>query len=241
MLHHIDDSKYSVHNRKEIVAILDGLKKSHAAIKLSTSHGEEFITSVLEISSEKNHVYLDISADERVNSKVVDSKHVTFATQAGISVKWHSTHVSRVKLPDGVALSILVPAVVQRIQRREYFRLTLPQGNNGLTCKISLPEEVLEVPIKDMSAGGIGIALKEPLHPAFSQGAILERCSIVFPDIGVVNFKLRVCGSRVFQKTKSGDDMYHVGMEFTDLSRGANNVVQRYMIQLEGEKLSLAA
>lgn len=239
MLQHIDDSKYSVHHRKEIVAILDGLKKSRAAIKLSTSHGEEFITSVLEASSERNHVYLDVSADERVNSRVADSKHVTFTTQSGILVKWHSTHVSRVKLPDGTALSILVPAVVQRIQRREYFRLPLPQGSNGLVCRIPLELEVLEVPIKDMSAGGIGIVLQESLPPAFSQGAVLEGCNIEFPAIGMVHFKLKVCGMRVTQKTRGGGSLYHIGMEFMDLSRGASNVVQRYMIQLEGEKISL--
>ena len=233
MAHHIDDSEYSLHHRREIISILEGLKKDRVAIRLSTSHGEEFITSVLDVSSEKNHVYLDVSADEKVNSKVTGSKHVTFTTQTGVSVRWHSTHVSLIELTDGNALSILVPAVVQRIQRREYFRLPLPQGRNGLVCKITFPEEILEAPVKDMSLGGIGIVLKDAHHPAFSQGAILERCSIEFPDVGIVHFKLRVCGMRVFQKTRGGDNLYHIGMEFTDLSRGANNVIQRYMVQME--------
>ena len=241
MLQHIDDSKYSVHHRKEIIAILDSLKNSHAAIKLNTSYGEELITSMLGFSPEKNHAYLDVSVDEKVNSRIVDSIHVTFATQSGILVKWHSTHVSRVKLPDGTALSILVPAVIQRIQRREYFRLPIPQGSNGLVCRIPLSEEVLDVPIRDMSAGGIGIVLQEHLLSAFSQGAVLEGCNIEFPDIGMVRFKLKVCGTRIAQKTQGVHNLYHIGMEFMGLSRGTSNVVQRYMIQLEGEKISLAA
>jgi len=234
MSHHLDDSKYSVHNRKEIVSILDGLRKVRTTIQISFSHEEKFNTYVIEVSDESNHVHLDASADERVNSRIADSKHLSFATRSGVQVKWHSTHASLVELPDGTALSILVPSVMQRIQRRECFRLPLPQGKKGLICRIPLPEETLEAPIKDMSAGGVCLALKEPLHPVFSQGVILEGCLIEFPAVGVVQFKLRMCGTRPTSETRSKDNVC-IGMEFMDLSTGADNVVQRYLLQLESE------
>lgn len=34
--------------------------------------------------------------------------------------------------------------------------------------------------------------------------------------------------------------MYHIGTEFMNLSRGVGNVVQRHMIHLESERLSLS-
>ena len=237
MSQHIDNPEYSIRHRKEIISALEHLKKSREAIKLSTSCGEKFITTVLEVNSEKNHVYLDVCPDETMNSRIANDKHLTFTTQTGVLVKWQSTHISKVELPDGTAFSIPVPAVIQRIQRREHFRLTLPQGSRGMICKIPVAEEILEVPVRDMSAGGIGVVLKDPLHPAFSQGTILEGCSIKFPDVGVVSFKLEIRSIRAFQRSTEGGSTYHVGMEFVDLMRGASNVVQRYLIQLEGEKI----
>jgi hypothetical protein len=49
-----------------------------------------------------------------------------------------------------------------------------------------------------------------------------------------------VCGIWSSVKTKSGDQVHHIGLEFVNLSRGASNVVQRYMIQLESERISLS-
>lgn len=238
MLHNMDDAEYSVQNRKEIVSILEGLKKERVAIELGTSHGDGFITSVLGVSSGNNHVYLDASPDERLNSRIQDSQHTTFATHAGITVKWHATSVSLVELPDGDAFSILVPAIVQRIQRREYFRVPLPQGSNGMACKIAVAGEVLEAPIKDMSAGGVGLLFKGPIPAFFSQGEILQECSIEFPGVGAVRFRLKICGIRISKKATGGDDIYHVGMEFMGLSRGASNAVQRYIIELESKQFA---
>jgi hypothetical protein len=91
-----------------------------------------------------------------------------------------------------------------------------------------------------MSVGGIGVSIKGTPHAMFSQGALLEGCSIEFPVVGSVPINLKVCGIRSTGTTRSGEQMYHVGMEFVKLSRGAGNVVQRYMIQLEGERLSVS-
>ena len=60
------------------------------------------------------------------------------------------------------------------------------------------------------------------------------------PVIGVVPMNLRVRGIWTSMKTKSGEQMHRLGLEFEDLSRGASNVIQRYMIQLEAERISLS-
>lgn len=236
MSHHADDSKYSIHYRKEIIAILESLRKERATISLATSNAGEITTSILEVSNQGNHVYLDVTADNKLNSRIADSKHTTFTTRSGVKIKWHSTHISLIRLPDGAAFSILVPAIVQRIQRREHFRVPIPQVKNGLTCKISLLKETLEAPIRDISATGICIAVKSPLHPVFSEGAVLERCQIEFPVVGVVHFKLKIREIR-----PSNDSLCYISAEFTGLSSGANNVIQRCLLQLEAEYRNIAS
>ncbi len=236
MTHHADDSKYSIHHRKEIISIFETLRKERAAIRLATSSAGEITTSIIKASDEGNYVYLDVTADEKLNSRVADSKHITFTTEIGVKVKWHSYHIQLISLQDGTAFSIRVPAVVQRIQRREHFRVPIPQGKNGLICKILLLEEMLEVPIRDMSAGGICIAVQKPLNPIFSQSEVLERCQIEFPVVGIVHFKLKICEIR-----PSSDDLCLIGTEFVGLSRGASNVIQRCLLQLEAEYRSITS
>lgn len=239
MTRHPEDSKFALHNRKEIVFILEDLAKHRAAINLDTSEGVGLVTSVLGVSSEGNHVYMDISPDDMINEKIMHSKHVSFVTQAGVKVRWHATHLSLVELQDGNAFSMLVPSVIERIQRREYFRLNTPQGSKALICKIPNGTDVIEAIIVDMSLGGVGISIRGAVHEIFTQGALLEGCSIELPVIGAVSMSLRVRGMWRSVQTKSGEQLHRLGLEFEDLSRGVSNIIQRYMIQLEAERISL--
>lgn len=239
MTHHKEESPFALHNRKEIVFVLEDLAKRRVAINLDAAEGVGLVTSVLGVSSEGNHVYMDISPDGRINEKIVDSRHVSFVTQAGVKVRWHSSHLHLVALQDGDAFSMLVPAVIERVQRREFFRLNTPQGSNALICRIPTATGIMEATIADISVGGIGISIRGEPHEMFSQGALLEGCSITLPAIGAVPTSLRVRGVWTSIKTRSGEQMSRVGLEFEGLSRGASNVIQRYIIQLEAEKISL--
>jgi c-di-GMP-binding flagellar brake protein YcgR len=97
----------------------------------------------------------------------------------------------------------------------------------------------METTIVDISVGGIGISVRGELPEMFSQGALLEGCSISLPVIGAVPTNLLVRGIWTSIKTKSGEQMSRIGLEFVGLSRGAANVIQRHIIQLEAEQISL--
>ena len=237
MEHHIDPD-FAIHNRKEIVFILDDLVKNRTAINLGTSDGVSLLTSVLKVSSEGNYVYLDIGPDNRINDQIIHSKKIKFSTQTGVEVRWHSTHLHRVSLPDGDAFSMTLPAVIERIQRREYFRLKTPQSSNVMVCKIPVEADIVEATIVDMSAEGVGVSIKGTLPESFSQSAQLQGCSIEFPVVGVVSVNAKFCGVWSSIKTKSGEEVHRIGMEFVNLSRGASNVVQRHMIELEKDQIN---
>jgi c-di-GMP-binding flagellar brake protein YcgR len=232
-----ENPEFAIHNRKEIAAILGDLVKSRTPINLDTRSGVSLVTSVLKVSNEGNYVYLDISPDNRINDQIIRSNHVTFSSQAGIKVRWHSTHLHRVVLPDGAALSMAFPEVIERIQRREYFRLSTPHGKDALICKIPVDEDIFEATLFDMSAGGIAVSIKGALPDKFSQGEQFTGCSIEFPEIGIVPVSLRICRVWETSKTKSGEQVNRFGMEFVNLSRGAGNIIQRHMNQLQAENL----
>lgn len=237
MTHSEDNSPFASHNRKEIAFILAGLAKHFTPIKLETLDGTRLQTVVLDVSAEDNYVYLDAGPDSRINDKIIRSKGVNFSSQTSIEVRWNTTHLRLMSLPDGDVFSMAFPAFVERIQRREYFRLSTPKGGNALICRIPVAADVVEGVLLDMSAGGIGVSIKGALPESLSQGAQLQGCSIKFPASGVVPVEMKIC--RVMAVvTNNGEETHHVGIELVNLSRGASNVVQRQMIELEKEQLS---
>ena len=233
-----ENSPFALHNRKEIVFILEDLAKHHTAINLDTVEGIGLVTSVLVVDSDEGEVYLDISPDEIINEKIMRSRQITFSTQTGIKVRWHASLMQMASLSDGEAFAMVIPSSIERIQRREYFRMT-SLGSQALICKIPFGAGCIEVPIVDISVGGIGVSHKGTPHEIFAMGEVLEGCSIDFPSTGEVLVRLRVCGVWTSSQSKSGEQMHHIGLEFVDLNRAIESVIQRYMVQLEHERISL--
>src|ERR1039458_6155599 len=172
-----DSSPFELHNRKEIVFILDDLAKHHTAINLDTQEGIGLVTAVLKVDAAENAVYLDISADAKTNEKIRNSRQITFTTQTGIKVRWQATQMQLVTLADGEAFSMGIPSSLERIHRREYFRMISPFGNKTLICKIPFGARFIEVPVADISVGGIGIDVKGEPPEIFAQSEMLEGCA----------------------------------------------------------------
>lgn len=197
------------------------------------------VTSILKVNSEGDYVYIDISRDEKINTQIKNCKHLTFSTQTGIKIRWHATHLNVLSLQDGQAFSFAVPTTIERIQRREYFRIDAHMGSRTLFCKIPVDAGFMEAAIVDISVGGIGIKIKGSLPEIFTQGEILEGCTIDFPEVGVVPVRLKICGIWNSSQTKNGETIHHIGFEFVNPSRSSESIVQRHMIRLERERISL--
>lgn len=240
----IENSEFALRNRMEIVFTLNDLAKSGVAVHLDADYGVSLLTTVLSANSDKNYVLVDCSQDARTNEKIINSDSVHFYTSTGVKVRWFANNLKLVTRPNGNVISFPVPSIIERVQRRQYFRLNTPQGRNVLVCRIPLPSEddddnvqYLDAHILDMSAGGICVTIKGEQANYFSQGAELSGCSFDLPDIGKIPIGLRVC--RIWHvHTHSGEELYRMGLEFINLSRGASNVIQRYMIELEKNQLS---
>jgi c-di-GMP-binding flagellar brake protein YcgR len=234
-----ENSLFALYNRKEIVFVLEDLAKHHTAINLDTADGAGLVTNLLEVGFVDDYLYLDISPDAQINQRILDSKQIKFSSQTGVKVRWQASNLQLVTLADGDAFAMAIPASIERIQRREYFRMSAYLGGKALICKIPLEANIIEATIADISVGGIGILLIGSPHAIFSEGEVLEGCSIEFPSIGPVPLRLKVCGVWTSSQTKSGEPMYHVGFEFKDMNRSVENAIQRHMLQLERDRLSL--
>ena len=246
VLQAVDEEQYLVRNPKEVMQILNDLAKQKASIKVSFNHGTDvYLTTVIAVDVKSQVVHLDIGRDEEFNRRLFSSHHIAFFKEDGVKIKWTSSSVSEVSLRDGKAIKITLPKDMIRLQRREYYRFATPIANPVL-CRIPLADESspeedkeIELILLDVSLGGVGAIVAEPLDSAFVIGADLQHCKISFPDVGITNLTLRVRNIASMQ-TKDGVAKQRVGFQFIEPSRGNEGLIHRYVYFLERQAIALA-
>lgn len=243
-----EEQRYHVHNKKEILHILNDLAKRKTTLSVSFNSGSEgFLTTVVAVDAERHLAYFDIGQDEAFNARLVGSSDATFAINDGIRIHWTSPSLRIATLKDGKAICIGLPHDLIRIQRREYHRLATPT-RDPVICRIpvdrpdaaSEEEDFLELPLVDVSVGGIGTIVPDPLDDRLSVGAEFNNCKIDFPNVGTTNLTLQV--KWIKSMTMKDETVKHrIGFEFINPSRGNQALIQRYTFILETESVALAA
>ena len=235
----VDNSEFAIHNRNEIVLILDSMLKQHTGLHMEADGRVGLMSAVVALSADNNYVYFDISSDDEINDKILASKTIKFVTNSGVKIRWRGANLRFVELEDGNAFEMPLPAVIERIQRREYFRLQTSHVANALLCTISNSVESVETTIVDISVGGIGVLLRGKLPAFITRGMSFEGCSINFPEVGQVKVTLKVCSIFPAAKAKNGDPMHHIGLEFVKLSPVLSNTIQRVMARLQRVQINI--
>lgn len=241
-----DEQPYVVHNLKEIIQILNDLSKQKATLKVSFNDGNDvYLTTVIEVDAKNHAVHLDIGRDEAFNKRLLASKHVVLLKDDGVKIKWKSANLSVVTLPDGKAIKIALPQNLIRLQRREFFRLATPIAN-PVPCRIPIANETnpelnktLELALVDVSLGGVGVIVSDPLDPALVEGASFDSCNINFPDVGVTSVTLLV-KNVIPMPMKDGSIKYRVGLQYVEPTRGNEGLIHRYTFNLERLAMAIA-
>lgn len=232
-----NDERFMVYNFREVAAILRDLSEAREMVNAIYSHGKSLLTTVLEVDVERDAVYLDIGPDDSANQSLLTSTRAIFVAQhQGIRIQWSSSRVGHVKYDGEPAFKIAIPEALQRVQRREYYRLATPILN-PLICRIRLvasAANVLRLPVANISAGGLAVNLSDEL--VVEKGTEFHECKMDLPGIGEIEFDVRVRGVWTVE-LKTGLSK-RVGMEFIRQRSGTPIMIQRYMMQLERDRLA---
>lgn len=241
-----DDQRFHVHNKKEILQILNDLAKRKVTLSVSFNQGKEgFLTTVVALDNEKQLAYLDIGQDDTFNDRLVASHDVAFANNEGVRIRWTSPRLRIATLKDGKALCIGLPQDLIRLQRREFHRLTTPSAS-PVICRIPVTDaagsdaedERLAFPLVDISVGGIGILVPDALDDRLSVGKAFNNCKIDLPNVGTTN--LTLCVKHITQVILRDETIrFRIGFEYVNPSRGNEALIQRYTFILETESVAL--
>jgi c-di-GMP-binding flagellar brake protein YcgR len=232
-------SPFQIESRREILALLRGLKEHNQLVSMMINGGSEaFITSVLEVNDVTNLITIDSVQNSSGNQRVVEAPRVFFEGLLDkISIQFVASNLQPTSFDGRPALQFPLPPSLIRLQRREYYRISTPLSN-PILCMIPVEQEsqiVFEkLPLFDISCGGISV-LDEKRTLTAVIGQIYENCQIDLPSIGKINLKLQIRNSQEVPLL-NGKTTRRIGCQFIDLSSGVLASIQRYIMKLERER-----
>ena len=229
-----DYGEYLLHNRNEILQVLRQLQDRSSQITIFFNEGDDLILTTLLAVGDDGLVF-DYGPIEEINKRaesvvkffcitLLDKVRVQFILKGLKRFAYKGLPAFRADLPDSVL----------RLQRREYYRLTMPVTRR-LTCQIPQNNgQTIEVEIVDLSGGGLALVLpREGLD--VEPDREFANCHIELPETGSITANIKVL--TVFEITlRNGNQVKRAGCRFIDMPGTMANKIQRYIIRIERER-----
>lgn len=237
-----DYAQYILHAKSEISFVLKALLDRVSQITIFFNEGQELLLTTL-VAIEPEQILFDLGASMEVNRKaLVAPKLFCVASLDKVRVQFVLHGLKPTKYGGRPAFTAAYPTDVLRLQRREFFRLTMPI-TRPLKCQMPMgdlmpgdesgKDVVLDINVVDISGGGVAIALPDGID--FEKGREFPNCRIELPEVGIITVTLKICNQ--FEITlRSGGHVRRAGCQFINIPGPMLNQVQRYIIKVERER-----
>jgi c-di-GMP-binding flagellar brake protein YcgR len=235
-----DLRRCTLSERREILFQLRSLIRQSERVSVSFNEGRQsFLTVLIDVLEDEGCLTFDIGGSEETNRAFLKAERCVFVgVVEGIRIQFSAPQAHKRTINGEQVFAVALPRSLLRLQRREAFRLQLP-STKPYICRIrrGYPEETA-LPLYDISVGGIGIQVAEPI--AYEPMTILENSWIDLRDSGMLAVTLEV---RYVMSTESrtGKTLFHMGCRFLKLSPLNETLIQRFMAHIEAERRALLA
>jgi flagellar brake protein len=233
-----DQERYRVGNPLEIAALLKAALKNRTLV--TVSYGEEgrfFVSALLAVRREHGDVIIDSGPDEEVNARVIASPRIVVGAMLdSVRLQFPASEARATTYQGYRAMSLPFPEYLLHMQRRKFFRVSIPPGER-LVCEVwRLPEDLrpVRLPVIDISCGGVALE-NWPDGQAPEAMHIYRHCRLrlgeddLHVDLEVVNVIDRTDGS--------GRRVRRCGARFVNMPERLATQVQRYIMRIERKLL----
>ncbi len=238
LLDHSDYSRYLLSERNEILQVLKALIEQMAQVTLFFNEGKDLLPTAL-IAVDQDGLVLDYGPSPDVNQRAQEAdKLFAITSQDRVKVQFVLRGLKRIDYEGQPAFRAPFPESVLRLQRREYYRLTMPV-TRPLVCQIPVTQangqlKVLGFNAVDISGGGVALAF-DAKSPSLALEVDFPGCVIDLPDVGRIVATLRV--KAVLDITlRSGAQLQRAGCQFVNLPGPMLTLIQRYILKVERER-----
>ncbi len=227
---------FTITFRREIVFYLRQLINDGERVTVMFDEGREnLLTVLIDVNDEKDMLIFDWGGSASTNRKLLESKRAFFiANPLGVRNQFITDHVWETSYKKRPAFATRIPQKFIRLQRREFFRLTLPiTQRRPCSFNIGEPPTNWDMTVVDIGLGGLALEAQVQTLP-FELGQILPRVRI---DLGThgkleVDLEIRYLGT----VSRGQKQLGRLGCHFVKLSHAQENEVQRFVTQIQREE-----
>ena len=235
-----DYSKYEVRSKTEILSILRGMQQQGSLITFYFNQGYDFLlTSLLEVSTEDNTLVFDYGSNMEMNRRALQVDKINcVSSKEKVKIQFILRGVDPIQYEGRNAFLGDVPESLVRLQRREFYRMSMPMAN-PVKCQIPMRQadgsvKTIEAALVDISGGGVGLTVP-PDDAVFKVGAEFSNVAINLPNAGLITATMQV--RNLYDVTMPNGKIHkRAGCEFIKLPGPMMTMIQRYIIQVERER-----
>lgn len=234
-----DISSFSIQNPKQIINHLLLLVKNKCLLSARFGeNNESYITTLLAINEKNNTVILDYGSKEDLNQRILNAGKVAFDTDYnGIKVSFIGTALKKTTYKGEAAFGMSVPKSLYWMQRREYYRVKVPISKASYCQLIVEGMEPVNLKLYDISLTGFAMLnVSKKVSELLIPGTSLSQCKLILTEVGEGVISFEICAKYIINPDKV-QKIQKIGCKFINLSRPLEDLIQRYMYQIQRETL----
>lgn len=234
------DERYLLRNQRQIRGLLRQLRDQRAVVTMHVAGRDMAVpTAVLDVDEDDDCLILDGSHNDTSNRAIEDAKYLLcYAQLERVNVRFRLEKAQRIERDSHVAFRANLPDALYHMQRRESYRLETPITDSPV-CTIRQDQAQggdlhLQLRVTDISSGGLAVSLTAGM-PLLELQRTYRDCTLQLPGAAPIALPLTVC-SQHKQTLPNGSEGFRIGMQFSDLPRGADESIQRYIFRVDRQR-----
>ncbi|EGW21292.1 flagellar brake protein [Methylobacter tundripaludum] len=234
-----DISSFSIQNPKQIISHLSLLVKNKCLLSARFgANNESYITTLLSVNEGNNTVVLDYGPKEDLNQRILNAGKVSFDTDYnGIKVSFAGTELKKITHKGDSAFSMSIPKSLYWMQRREYYRVKSPLSKPSYCQLIVEGREPVNLKLYDISLTGFAMLnVSKEVSDLLIPGTSFSQCKLILSEAGESPISFEVCAKYIINPDKP-QKIQKIGCKFNKITRSVEEVIQRYMHQIQREDL----
>jgi c-di-GMP-binding flagellar brake protein YcgR len=239
--HDDEDIEFRIKSKREMLSILQSIADQGSHVALFYGGGQSFILTNL-LGVNEHGIWLDVGPFPPENKLLLLSDKITFVSvHQNVKIQFVANDIENDLFENNEAFYMELPDYLLRIQRREFFRTSIP-SSTPIKCIIPIQPEnpddpviMRAVPLVDISGGGVGLLCGE--HEAtLLPKKVFPNCQISIPEVGILTVTIEARNGINFT-TLNKVVHKRVGCRFIDMDNQMNILLQLYITRLQSESL----
>lgn len=243
------ESDFLISNPKLVIGYLNDLIKNRCILSAYFGDGSRsFMTSMIALDAKKQVLELDCAPTDKLNSELLQSPKVLFRTEIdGIKVSFAGKGIKQIKKDGEKLFAMPIPESIFWMQRRQCYRVKIPAAHTHCYCQFVLQLEQLtdtgtvlmpqiaRFKVADISISGFAFLNVTPAYSDHVQPhKSYKNCLLHLHDDDDSEARIAFEITNI-NKIREGRAIIaqRVGCKFTELPTGFEDIVQRYVNDIE--------